>query len=282
MSELGSSEQLVILKPAKGWLGLDFKELWRYRELIFFLTWRDIKVRYKQAVLGVAWAILQPLVTALVTTFIFERGLKVQTGGPPYPIFMLAAWLPWHLFSNALTRSSTSLVQNANLLTKVYFPRTIIPLSSILSAMVDFCISLGILLGAMFYYKVPLTLNFLWIIPFTLLAMLAALSIGLWFSALNVQYRDIQQMVPFIAQIWFYLTPVLYPINPSSALGTTLYNLNPMVGVVNVFRWAIFGENYGYQAPGQGLLISILVVMLLLIGGLLYFRRMEKTFADLV
>ena len=282
MAEGSTAQQIVTLKPSKGWLGLDLAELWRYRELIYFLTWRDIKVRYKQAVLGIAWAVLQPLVTALVTTFIFERGLKVQTGGPPYPIFMLAAWLPWHLFSNALTRSSTSLVQNANLITKVYFPRIIIPLSSILSAMVDFGISLLILLGALVFYKVPLTLNFLWILPLTLVAMLAALAVGLWFSALNVQYRDVQHMVPFIAQIWFYLTPVLYPINPTSPLGTTLYNLNPMVGVVNVFRWAIFGESYGYQPPSSGLLISLGVVLVLLVGGLVYFRRMEKTFADVV
>jgi lipopolysaccharide transport system permease protein len=272
-----SSNQIVTLKPNKGWMGIDLQEIWCYRELIYFLTWRDIKVRYKQAVLGVAWAVLQPVITALVTTFVFSTTLNVQTP-IPYPLFMMTAYLPWHLFSNSMTRSSTSLVANANLLTKVYFPRIIIPVASILAALVDFIITLFILLGIMVFYKVPLTLNILWIIPFTLLAMIAALTAGLWFGALNVQYRDVQQMVPFIAQIWQFLTPVLYPINITDPTKNFIYNLNPMVGVVNGFRWAITGG----KAPDWTMGISVGVVLLLFVGGLTFFHKMEKTFADVV
>jgi len=214
VSAVPTTPDIVILKPAKGWLSIDLKELWRYRELIFFLTWRDIKVRYKQAALGITWAVIQPVLTAVVTTFVFSRGLNVQTGDIPYPLFMLSAYLPWHLFQNSLTRSSGSLVQNANLLTKIYFPRVIIPLASVMAAMVDFLISLLILVVVMVAYKVPVTLHIFWIIPFTFLAILSALAVGLWFSALNVRYRDVQQMVPFIAQIWLYMTPVLYHHQP--------------------------------------------------------------------
>jgi len=278
VSGVSITPDIVILKPTKGWLSIDFKELWRYRELIFFLTWRDIKVRYKQAALGVTWAVLQPVLTAVVTTFVFSRGLKVQTGDIPYPLFMLSAYLPWHLFQNSLTRSSGSLVQNSNLLTKIYFPRVIIPVSSVMAAMVDFLISLVILVVVMIGYRVPLTLNIVWIIPFTLLAILSALAVGLWFSALNVRYRDVQQMVPFIAQIWLYMTPVLYPITISSPVWKFVYNLNPMVGVVTGFRWALFGKT----PPDPTIFISIAAVLLLFASGLFFFRRMEKTFADVV
>lgn len=278
MSSAETTSEIVTLKPAKGWLSLDLKELWRYRELIYFLTWRDIKVRYKQAALGVAWAIIQPVLTALVTTFVFSRGLKVQTGDIPYPLFMLSAYLPWHLFANSLTRSSGSLVQNANLLTKIYFPRVIIPVASVMAAMVDFLISLFILVGVMIFYRVPVTLNILWIIPFTLLAILSALAVGLWFSALNVRFRDVQQMVPFIAQIWLYMTPVLYPIMINHPIFRFVYNLNPMVGVVDGFRWALFGQT----PPDLNILVSVAAVLLLFISGLFFFRRMEKTFADVV
>lgn len=278
MSTVETSLDIVTLKPAKGWLSIDFKELWRYRELIYFLTWRDIKVRYKQATLGIAWAVIQPVLTAVVTTFVFSRGLKVQTGEIPYPLFMLSAYLPWHLFQNSLTRSSGSLVQNANLLTKIYFPRVIIPLSSVMAAMVDFLISLVILAVVMVTYQVPLTLNILWIIPFTLLAMTSALAMGLWFSALNVRFRDVQQMVPFIAQLWLYMTPVLYPITINNPTWKFLYNLNPMVGVVTGFRWALFGKT----PPDATIYVSIAAVLLLFVSGLFFFRRMEKTFADVV
>ena len=275
-----SSNQIVTIKPAKGWLGIDLKELWHYRELIYFLTWRDIKVRYKQAALGIAWAILQPVLTTLITSVVFGYLLKVDTGSDlPYPVFTLAALLPWHLFQLSLQKSSISLVGNSNLITKIYFPRIIIPLSSVLAVLVDFGISLLLLFGTMLLYKLPLTWTALWLIPLTLLAILAALAVGLWLSALNVQYRDIQQMVPFLQQIWMYATPIVYPISiiPEGTI-RSIYSLNPMVGVVQGFRWALFGGT----PPDMTLLFSSAAVVVLLVSGLFFFRRMEKTFADVV
>ena len=274
------SNQIVTIKPAKGWLGIDLQELWHYRELIYFLTWRDIKVRYKQAALGIAWAILQPVLTTLITSLVFGYLLKVDTGSDlPYPVFTLAALLPWHLFQLSLQKSSISLVGNSNLITKIYFPRIIIPLSSVLAVLVDFGISLLLLFGTMLLYKLPLTWTALWLIPLTLLAILAALAVGLWLSALNVQYRDIQQMVPFLQQIWMYATPIVYPISiiPEGTI-RSIYSLNPMVGVVQGFRWALFGGT----PPDMTLLFSSAAVVVLLVSGLFFFRRMEKTFADVV
>ena len=275
-----SSNQIVTIKPAKGWLGIDLQELWHYRELIYFLTWRDIKVRYKQAALGVAWAILQPVLTTLITSLVFGYLLKVDTGSDlPYPVFTLAALLPWHLFQLSLQKSSISLVGNSNLITKIYFPRIIIPLSSVLAVLVDFGISLLLLFGTMLLYKLPLTWTALWLIVLTLLAILAALAVGLWLSALNVQYRDIQQMVPFLLQIWMYATPIVYPITiiPEGTI-RSIYSLNPMGGVVQGFRWALFGGT----PPDMTLLFSSAAVVVLLVSGLFFFRRMEKTFADVV
>ena len=274
------SNQIVTIKPAKGWLGIDLQELWHYRELIYFLTWRDIKVRYKQAALGIAWAILQPVLTTLITSIVFGYLLKVDTGSElPYPVFTLAALLPWHLFQLSLQKSSISLVGNSNLITKIYFPRVIIPLSSVLAVLVDFAISVVILFVAMAIYKTPLTWNALWLVPLTLLTVLAALAVGLWLSAMNVQYRDIQQMVPFLLQIWMYATPIVYPITiiPEGTI-RYIYSLNPMVGVVQGFRWALFGGS----PPDMTLLFSSIAVVVLLISGLFFFRRMEKTFADVV
>jgi lipopolysaccharide transport system permease protein len=278
-ANLTPSAQVVTLKPAKGWLGIDLKELWHYRELIYFLTWRDIKVRYKQAVLGIAWSVLQPVLTTAIMTVVFGVLLKVNSDGLPYPVFALSALLPWHLFQLSLQKSSISLVGNANLITKVYFPRVIIPFSSVLAALVDFVVSLVLLFITMAIYKLPLTWNVLWVIPLTLLTVLAALAVGLWLSALNVQYRDVQQMVPFLIQIWMYATPIVYPITTIPE-GTFryIYSLNPMVGVVQGFRWAFFGGS----PPDMTLLISSLAVLMLLISGLFFFRRMEKTFADVV
>jgi len=279
VSQATSAEQIVVLKPSKGWLGLDFNELWKYRELIYFLTWRDIKVRYKQAVLGLSWAVLQPLLTTAITTVVFGVLLKVNSDGLPYPVFVLSALLPWHLFQLSLQKSSISLVGNANLITKVYFPRVIIPLSSVLAVLVDFVISLILLFVAMGFYHMAFSWKILWLIPLTLLTVLAALAVGLWLSALNVQYRDVQQMVPFLEQMWMYATPIVYPISiiPAGTL-RSLYSLNPMVGVVQGFRWALFGGT----PPDITLIISSAMVLVLLASGLFYFRRMEKTFADVV
>jgi len=269
----------VILRPSKGWLGLDLKELWRYRELIYFLTWRDIKVRYKQAVLGIAWALLQPLLTMLISTIVFGVLLKVPSQGMPYPLFVLAALMPWSLFATSLQKSSVSLVGNANLITKIYFPRLIIPISSVIAVLVDFVISLVVLLAMMVFYKIYPTWNVLWLLPLVLLSVLAALAVGIWLSALNVQYRDVQHMVPFLIQIWMYASPIVYPIETIPAgIWRTLYGLNPMVGVVQGFRWALLGG----ATPDMTMLVSVGIVLLLLISGLFYFRRMEKTFADIV
>ncbi len=278
-ADLTPTAQIVTLKPTKGWLGIDLKELWSYRELIYFLTWRDIKVRYKQAVLGVAWSVLQPVLTTAITTLVFGVLLKVKSDGLPYPVFALSALLPWHLFQLSLQKSSVSLVGNSNLITKVYFPRVIIPFSSVLAALVDFAISLVMLFISMAINRIPLSWNVFWILPLTLLTVLAALAVGLWLSALNVQYRDVQQMVPFLIQIWMYATPIVYPITtiPEGTL-RYIYSLNPMVGVVQGFRWALFGGS----PPDMTLLISSLAVLLLLVSGLFFFRRMEKTFADVV
>jgi lipopolysaccharide transport system permease protein len=269
----------VILRPAKKWLGLDVKELWRYRELIYFLTWRDIKVRYKQAVLGIAWALLQPILTTLISTIVFGILLKVSSDGLPYPIFVMSALMPWQLFSTSLQKSSISLVGNANLLTKIYFPRLIIPVSSVLAVLVDFAISFCILIVMMFIYKIYPSWQIFWIIPLTLMAILTALAVGLWLSALNVQYRDVQHMVPFLVQIWMYASPIVYPVETiPEGIWRTLYGLNPMVGVIQGFRWALFGG----APPDLTLLVSVIVVIALFISGLFYFRHMEKTFADIV
>ena len=271
--------QRVILRPSKGWLGLDLPEIWRYRELIYFLTWRDIKVRYKQAALGVGWALLQPLLNTLISTVIFGVLLDVPSDGLPYPVFVLAALMPWHLFSTSLQKSSISLVGNANLLTKIYFPRLIIPLASVLAVLVDFVISFFVLIIMMLVYRIYPTVNILWVIPLILLAVLAALAVGLWLSALNVQYRDVQHMVPFIVQIWMYASPIVYPIETIPAgIWRTIYGFNPMVGVIQGFRWALFNG----AAPDLTMLVSIITVIVLFITGLFYFRKMEKTFADIV
>lgn len=277
--EQGKQSPIIYLRPSKGWLSIDFKELWRYRELIFFLTWRDIKVRYKQAVLGISWAVLQPLLTTLIFTVIFGILLKTPSQDLPYPLFSMSALLPWQLFSTALQRSSVSLVGNANLLTKIYFPRLAIPLSSVFAALVDFAVSFVVLLLVMAYYQYWPGWNILWLFPIVMLALLTALSVGLWLSALNVQYRDIQHMVPFLIQVWMYASPIVYPIETiPEGVWRSLYGLNPMVGVIQGFRWALLGGT----PPDITMLISILVVVVLLISGLYYFRRMEKTFADVV
>ena len=270
---------IIYLRPSKGWMAVDFKELWRYRELILFLTWRDIKVRYKQAVLGIAWAILQPLLTMLIFTVIFGILLKTPSQGLPYPLFALSALLPWQLFATALQRSSISLVGNANLITKIYFPRLAIPLSSVLAALVDFGVSMIVLIAVMIYYQYWPGWNILWLPPLILLALMTALSVGLWLSALNVQYRDIQHMVPFIVQVWMYASPIVYPIDIiPEGIWRWLYGLNPMVGVIQGYRWALLSGD----PPDITMFISVGVVVILLVSGLYYFRRMEKTFADIV
>ena len=270
---------ITYLKPSKGWLSLDFKELWRFRELIYFLTWRDIKVRYKQAVLGIAWALLQPVLTVVIFTIVFGVLLETPSQGLPYPLFAISALLPWQLFANALQRSSVSLVANANLITKIYFPRLSIPLSAVFAALVDFGVSFIVLIVMMIIYQYMPGWNILWLPAIILFALVTALAVGLWLSALNVQYRDVQHMVPFIIQVWMYASPIVYPIEIiPEGIWRVLYGLNPMVGVIQSYRWALLGGDQ----PDLTMLISGVVVIFLLVGGFYYFRRLEKTFADIV
>jgi len=275
---------ITYLRPARGWTALNLTALWAYRELVYFLTWRDIKVRYKQAALGIGWAIIQPIVSMVIFTLIFGRlaGLPTDNGIPQewYPIFSFAALLPWQLFQGALQRAGISLVGNANLLTKIYFPRLIIPLAAVAAGMVDFLFSFLVLAVLMVYYRVPFTWNLLWLPPLVLLALMAALAVGLWLSALNVQYRDVQHMMPFLLQAWMYASPVVYSIDmiPTDGPWRILYGLNPMTGVIQGFRWALLGGS----PPDRLMIVSVLMVIVLLVSGLYYFRRMERTFADMV
>jgi lipopolysaccharide transport system permease protein len=270
-----------VLKPTRGWASLHLSEVWAYRELLYFLTWRDVKVRYKQAVLGVAWAVLQPVLTMVVFTVVFNKIMKVQytptvVNGKevPYAIFTYAALLPWQLFAGAIQRSGSSLVGNANLLTKVYFPRLIIPISAVVAGLVDFGISFVVFLILMVGYGLPLSWQMVWLPLLILLAMATALAFGLWLSALNVLYRDVQYIIPFIVQLWMFLSPVVW----SPSTNSFWYGLNPMAGVINGFRWALIGG----APPSGSTLVSALMVLLVLVTGLLYFKRMERTFADVV
>jgi lipopolysaccharide transport system permease protein len=259
--------------------GLQFGELWAYRELLYFLVWRDIKVRYKQTALGAAWAILQPVLTMVVFTLFFGNLAKVPSDGIPYPLFSFTGLVPWTLFAYSLTESSGSLVSNQNLITKVYFPRLIIPLASVLSGLVDFAISFGVLLLLMLYYGVVPTV-YIWTVPlFVLLAIAAALSVGIWLSALNVEFRDVRYTIPFLTQLWMFVTPLAYASSLVPPRWRIVYGLNPMAGVVEGFRWALLGRT---AAPSVLLAISVAVVIVLLVGGTYYFRRMERTFADVV
>lgn len=269
----------VVYEPPHGWIAINFKELWHYRELLYFLTWRDIKIRYKQAALGVAWAVIQPLLTMVIFSVIFGQLAKLPSDGIPYPIFSYAALLPWQLFAGALQRAGTSLVGNANLLTKVYFPRLVIPFSAVAAGLVDFAISFVVLLGLMAYYGIRPTWAALWLVPLVLLALLTALAVGLWLSALNVQYRDVTYIIPFLVQAWMYASPVAYSVGLiPSGKWRLVYGLNPLAGVIQGFRWALLGG----PPPDALMVVSVVMVLIILVSGLFYFRRMEKTFADVV
>jgi lipopolysaccharide transport system permease protein len=267
------------IEPSKGWVPLRLGEVWEYRELLYFLTWRDIKVRYAQTVLGAAWAIIQPFFTMVVFSLFFGKLAKVPSDGIPYPIFSYVALVPWTFFANGLGLSSNSLVGSSSLITKVYFPRLTIPLATVLAGIVDFALAFTVLLGMMLYYHVVPTLQVLWLPLLLLLALVTALAVGLWLSALNVQYRDVRYIVPFITQFWMFATPIAYSSSLLHQPWRTLYGLNPMVGVVEGFRWALLGT---HTAPGPMIAVSSAATLALLVGGAYYFRRMEKTFADVV
>jgi lipopolysaccharide transport system permease protein len=280
MSSASHSEHLHLrITASSGWVPLRLGELVDYHELLFFLVWRDVKVRYKQTVLGAGWAIIQPLLTMVVFTVFFGRLARIPSDNLPYPIFAYAALVPWTFFANALTQSADSLAGSANLLRKVYFPRLAIPIASVLSGIVDFTIAFGVLLLMMAFYGIFPTVNILWLPLFLALALVTALGTGLWLSALNVEYRDVRYVVPFVVQFWMLATPIAYPSTLLSEPWRTVYGLNPMAAVVEGFRWALLGTNV---APGAMVWVASCVAMTLLIGGAYYFRRMERTFADIV
>ena len=270
---------ITVIGPSRGWVSLKLREVWEYRELLYFLAWRDISVRYKQTVLGAAWAIIQPFFTMVVFSVFFGRLAKLSSEGIPYPIFAYCALLPWHYFAEVISRSSNSLVGSANLITKVYFPRLVIPLSSALSPVVDFAIAFVVLTGMMLYYGMRPPAAIVWLLLFLLLALVTALGVGLWLSALNVQYRDARYTIPFLIQFWLFATPVAYSSSLVPERWRALYGLNPMAGVVEGFRWALLGTG---QTPGPMLAVSVAVVLLVMVSGAFYFRHMEKTFADVV
>ena len=268
----------ITIRPVRGWVPINFKEVWEYRQLLYFLTWRNVKIRYKQTVLGAAWAIIRPVLMMVVFTLVFGNLLEVPSEGIPYPLFNYAALLPWMLFAEAITRSSSSLIEDARLVQKVYFPRLVMPLSGSLSPVIDFAIAFVIFIGMMFYFGSPFTVRMLWLPAFLLLTMITALGVGLWLSAINVQYRDVRYALPFLIQLWLFASPVVYSstILPESL--QVVYGLNPMAGVIEGFRWALLGT----EPPGSLIAVSAIIVVVVLISGAFYFRRMEKTFADLV
>ena len=270
---------LFVVEPSRGWISLQLWDLWEYRELLYFLAWRDIKVRYKQTGLGIAWAILQPFVTMVLFSLFFGYLGNIPSDGIPYPIFTFVALLPWQLFANSLSASSNSLVLNQELIKKVYFPRLLIPLSAVCVGLVDFGISFVVLLGMMYYYGFWPTYAIIILPLFIFLAVITALTVGLWLSTLNVQYRDVQFTITALIQFWLFATPIAYPSSLIPQQWRLLYGLNPMVGVIEGFRWALLGQ----ARPLEGsILVSVFVTSTLLIGGLIYFKRTEKTFADVV
>jgi lipopolysaccharide transport system permease protein len=274
-----ASHPLFVIEPSHGWVAPRLGEIWAYRGLFYFLVWRDVKVRYKQTALGAAWAILQPFLTMVVFSIFFGRLANVPSDGIPYPIFAYTALLPWQLFAHALTESGNSLVNNQELVTKVYFPRLIIPLSAVLAGLVDFCLAFTVLIGMMYYYGITPGLAIFTLPFFIFVACMAALAVGLWLAALNVQYRDVRYTIPFLTQFWLFITPIAYPASLVPEQWRLLYGLNPMLGVVEGFRWALLGKA---DALGPAVFVSLAMTVLLLVGGLYYFRRVERTFADVV
>lgn len=265
------------IRPTRGWRSLDLQELWAYRELIYFLTLRDIKVRYKQTAIGVVWAVLQPLAMMVVFTIFFGKLAKMPSDGIPYPLFAFTALLPWYLFSRGITESTNSLVTDQRLITRVYFPRIIVPTATILAALVDFGVSSIMLMILMFIYGVTPGIAILWIPLFVLLMLVTALGVGFWLSAINVEYRDVMYIIPFLNQFWLFVTPVVYPSSLVPEKWQIIYGLNPMVGVVEGFRWALLGSG---EAPGPMIGVSAAVAVTLFLSGIVWFRRRERTFVD--
>ena len=278
MSVSDSALPILRIEPAARWTWPALDELWSYRELIGFLIWRDIKVRYRQTALGGAWAVLQPLVTMVLFSVIFGRVAKLPSDGVPYPLFTFAALLPWQMFAGGITNAANSLVSSSGLITKVYFPRLIVPIAAVTATLVDFAIAFTVLLLMMAWYGVHFSSAILVLPVFVLLALVTSFAAGLWLSALNVRYRDVQHAMPFLVQVWLFASPVAYSAALVPAAWRTIYALNPLVAVIQGFRWAILGA----EAPTAVLLPSMAAVVVLVAGGLIYFSRMEDTFADVV
>ena len=274
-----TSEFVQIIRPRRSWWDIDLREIWAYRELLYFFVWRDIKVRYKQTVIGAAWAILQPFMTMVVFSLFFGKLAKIPSHGLPYPVFYYSALLPWMYFAGALQNATDTIIEHQRVITKVYFPRIILPLAAVLSGLVDFGIAFLILIGMMLFYGIIPTLAVLWLPFLMLLAVMTAFGVGLWLSALNAIYRDVRYAVPFLIQFWMFASPVAYPSSLVPERWQWLYGLNPMAGVIEGFRWALTGQG---QPPQSLFAVSVLAVFLVLLGGLIYFRRIEGTIADLV
>lgn len=269
----------IRIQPSQGWISLKLSEIWNYRELITIFVWRDLKVRYRQTVIGVLWAIFQPLLTMVIFSVFFGRLAQIPSDEIPYPIFSYAALVPWTFFANSINLASNSLVNNADMIKKIYFPRLTMPLAAVFAGLVDFLLAFVILIGMMLFYGYVPTINTLWFPLFVLLAMITSLGVSLWLSAMNVQFRDVRYMIPFITQAWLFATPVAYPSSLLNEPWRTVYGLNPMVGVVEGFRWALLGTD---TAPSLMIIVSFIVALLLLVSGLYYFRRMERKFADVI
>ncbi len=280
MSLTGShTPEIIVIEPTHGWVGLRLNAVWAYRELLYFLTWRHVKVRYKQTVLGAAWAIIQPLFAMVIFTLFFGRLVSIPSDSVPYPIFVYTALVPWTFFAQTLTQSTESLVSNANLITKIYFPRLIIPLSIVGANLIDFGLAFAVLIVMAFVYRIVPSFNVIFLPLFILLNIVTALGVGLWLTALNVQFRDVRHIVPFLTQLWLFATPVIYPSSSIPEPWQILYGINPMVGVIEGFRWAILGTP---NPSGATILLSTVISLVLLVTGAFYFRRMEKSFADVV
>jgi lipopolysaccharide transport system permease protein len=271
--------QVIRIEPTKGWVALQLKELWAYRELLYFMVWRDVKVRYKQTALGAAWAIIQPVFTMIVFSLFFGRLGKIPSDGIPYPIFTLAALVPWTFFSQGLSQASNSLVGSAHLIKKVYFPRLSVPIAAVTSGLIDLALAFVVLLGMMVYYGILPTIHVVWLPLLLLLTVVTSLGVSLWLSALNVQFRDVRHVLPFLIQLWLFATPIAYPSSLLPESWRMLYSINPMVGVVEGFRWALLGTE---NAPGPMIIVSALAALAILVSGAFYFRRLEKTFADVI
>ncbi len=270
---------IVRIEAHRRWLALDLGELWAYIDLVYFFIWRDIKVRYKQTVIGAAWAILQPVLTMLVFSLFFGKLAKIPSQGLPYPIFYYSALLPWMYFATAMQSATNVVVEQQRMITKIYFPRVVLPIASVMAGLVDFAISFTVLLALMAYYRMAPTRAVIWLPLFTLLAVLTALGVGLWLSALNAMYRDVRYVVPFLVQFWMFASPVAYPSSLVPAKWRWLYGLNPMAGVIEGFRWALTGHG---QPPSILLFASSIAVVLLVLSGLVYYHAVEGTIADVV